>query len=865
MFNLDYHSYDKNALFKEFSTSDKGLTSTQVNQRLASFGRNELQETRKIKPIEIFINQFKSFMILILFLVMVISAVLHELPQAIAVFAILILNAVFGFLQEYKAEKAIEALKKMSSPRAKVIRDGEEISVDSKDVVPGDIILLEEGDKVPADSRLIEIMCLESQEASLTGESLPVQKELGVLPEKTAVANRKNMVYAGTIITKGHGKAVVVATGMKTEFGKIATMIQQSPEEPTHLQVKLKELGHALGFLTMGICLLVLIIGVAVGNDFFEMLFIAIALAVAAIPEGLPAVVTISLALGVQRMIKRNALMRKLPSVETLGSTTVICTDKTGTLTHNEMTVKKLFVNNKVIDVSGSGYSAEGGFSSDPKEFEMLLKIGILNNNAKIHDGNVIGDPTEGCLIVSARKAGMTELADHPRVDEIPFDSQRKLMTTIHTTPSGRISMTKGAPDIIVGLCDSILINGKVERLTKQQKGAIIKQEDLFAEDALRVLGFAYKELGKESKETAEHNMIFVGLQAMIDPPRKEAKEAIAKCKEAGIKVVMVTGDYQITAKAIAKELGIEGIAVTGSELDEMKDFESRVEDIGIFARVNPEHKMMIVEALRNKGHVVAMTGDGVNDAPALKRADIGIAMGITGTDVAKEASDMVLTDDNFTSIVNAIEEGRGVYDNIRKFVKYLLSCNIGEVFTIFLAVLLSLPTPLLPLQILLMNLVTDGLPALALGVEPIEKDVMQQQPHNPKDRIFSKTTLINMVAVGFIMCVGTLGIFGYYMGGDTQKAQTVAFTTLVFFQMFNVINCRSERRSIFRVGFFKNTYLILAVLSSLLLHIFVVYGPVGTYFDTVPLNVMDWVRILMVSCSVFVLVELWKWKNGRA
>ncbi len=868
---MEFHSLSLEDVYKELKSSNKGLTSEEAKQRLEEFGSNELQEKEKIKPITIFINQFKSFVIGILIVVVIISLLLKEWPEAIAVFAILILNAFLGFIQEYKAEKAIEALKKLATPKAKVIRNGRDQEIDSREVVPGDILVLATGDKIPADSRIIEQMNLETQEAALTGESVPVQKEVCILNEKTAVANRKNIVYSSTIVTKGRGKAIVIATGMKTEFGKIAELIQVTPEEPTPLQVKLKELAQSLGILTIIICFVIFGVGILKGNEFFEILKTSIALAVAAIPEGLPAVVTISLALGVQRMIRRNALMRKLPSVETLGSTTVICTDKTGTLTHNEMTVVKMYVNNKIVDVSGSGYSTKGGFSSNPKDFEMLLKIGALNNDAKLDSGKIIGDPTEGCLIVSAEKAGLKKEVlekENQRIDEIPFDSERKLMTTIHNTKQCKIAFTKGAPDIVIEFCNKILIDGRVEMFTNLQKKEISRVEEEFANQALRVLGFAYKEITNEDKKSIEKDMVFVGLQAMIDPPRAEVKDAIAKCKRAGIKVVMVTGDYKGTAQAIAKELGIDGIAITGTELDEIENLEERVEDIGIYARVNPEHKMKIIDAFKKRGHIVAMTGDGVNDAPALKKADIGIAMGITGTDVSREASDMILTDDNFASIVNAVEEGRGIYDNIKKFVKYLLSCNIGEVLTIFIGILLGLPPPLLALQILLMNIVTDGLPALALGIEPIEADIMFRKPRKPKERIFSKSTLINMLIVGIILCIGTLGIFKLYLNsGEVRYAQTMAFTTLVMFQMFNVLNCRSEKRSLFSVGIFSNKYLIGAIASSLIIQLIVIYTPLSVLFDTVKIGLVDWVYIILVSGSILVIIELIKLltKNDRA
>ncbi|MBW2985019.1 calcium-translocating P-type ATPase, SERCA-type, partial [Candidatus Woesearchaeota archaeon] len=831
-----YHNEEIKGVFKELNTSEKGLTTKEAEKRVEKYGLNELKEKKKVTPLQIFLAQFKSPIVWVLIVAMVISLLIRIVAadkeagiDAIVIGFIIVVNAIFGFGQEYKAEKAIEALKKLASLKAIVIRDGEEKQIEAVRLVPGDIIILSTGEKIPADARLIELINLQTQEAALTGESLPVKKELNVFKKEASVADRKNMVFSGTVITNGRGKAIVTGTGMTTEIGKIAKLIQEAKPALTPLQKKLKRLGKLLTILVVAISIIVFLVGVLRGHNIKEMFFAAIALAVAAIPEGLPAVVTIALALGVQRMVKRHALIRKLPSVETLGSCNVICSDKTGTLTHNEMTVRKLLTNNEIVNVTGAGYEPEGKFSKDPKNFELLLKIGALNNDAKhLKEDNkykIIGDPTEGCLIVSAKKAGFDTAKlqkECPRTDEIQFSSERKRMTTIHKVNGKRVAYMKGAPDVILNLCHRILINEKARILTGQDRKKILKTNENFASEALRVLGFAYKELDKEKdEEEIESDMIFVGLQGMIDPPRKEVKDSVKECLEAGIKVVMITGDFIGTAEAIAKELGIKGQAITGEELEKIKDLEKRAEDIAIYARVNPEHKMKIIHALKAKGHIVAMTGDGVNDAPALKRADIGIAMGITGTDVSKEASDMILTDDNFTSIVNAVEEGRVIFDNIKKFVFYLLSSNMGEVLTIFIAMLVGFPLPILALQILWINLVTDLFPALALGVDPPEPGIMKMPPRDPKERIMNKKRGMLMFVIGAIMMLGTLGLFKLYNPEtDLRYAQTVAFTVLMMFQMTNVLNCRSEDLSLFRVGVFKNKYLIAAIASSILLQI---------------------------------------------
>ncbi|MEW6609261.1 MAG: calcium-translocating P-type ATPase, SERCA-type [bacterium] len=846
------------SIFTELNTSKNGLSIIEAEKRLEKFGLNILKEIKKISPFTIFINQFKSFIVGILIAAVVISLFIQEYLDAIVIAGILVLNAVLGFVQEYRAEKSIEALKKLISLKAKVIRGGKVCEIPAEEVVPGDILVLEEGDKIPADARLIEAINLQTQEASLTGESTPVEKEAILLAEKIPLPEQKNMVFSSTIITRGRGKAVVVNTAMNTEIGRIAELIQEVEKGLTPLQINLKQLGQWLGMLTIAICIFVFVAGAIKTGKYIEMFITAIALAVAAIPEGLPAVVTISLALGVQRMIKKNALIRKLPSVETLGCTTVICSDKTGTLTCNQMTVEKIFVNDEVINVTGSGYSVKGTFSKPPEE--LLLRIGVLCNDANLEGEKVIGDPTEASLIVSAAKAGLIkeELEKkYPRVAEIPFDSKRKMMTTVHQIDNKLFAYTKGAPDIILEKCRQIYINGKIRKLTKQDEEKIHKINEGFAQDALRILGFAFKET--QTTKPTEDDLVFVGLQAMIDPPREEVKAAIKKCETAGIKVVMITGDHKLTAMAIAKELEMTGKALTGKELDEIKNLHSIVEEVSIYARVSPEHKMQIIEALKKNGHIVAMTGDGVNDAPALKDADIGIAMGITGTDVAKETSEMILRDDNFASIVNAVEEGRTIYNNIQKFVTYLLSSNLGEVFTIFTAIMIGLPLPAIALQILWINLMTDGLPALALGIDPPDKGIMSSPPRKKRKKIVSIRRFAWMVYIGIIMMLSTLGIFYLYNPQENlDYARTIAFTTLMMLQMFNVMNCRSDRISAFR-GLFSNMWLIWAILSSIILQMVIIWTPLRAIFHTTTISLLDCGGILLISSSVLVFGEIMK------
>jgi len=870
---VEHYLLPENEVLESLKSTEAGLLKEEADRRLKIYGPNQIREEGKVHPIMIFLEQFKSPLVWILLFAMAISLVVKELVDFYVIGAIVILNAILGFVQEYRAERAIEALKKMVSLKATVLRDGEETQIDAAEVVPGDILILNTGDKIAADARLLESVNLRAQESSLTGESVPIPKKVMVLEGETPVADRLNSVFAGTVITNGHARALVVGTGMQTEFGKIARLIQEAKPEQTPLQKRLKKLGAVIGMMVVAIAVIVFLVGVLrLDQPMTTILLTAIALAVAAIPEGLPAVVTVGLSLGVQRLAKKNALVRSLPSVETLGACTVICSDKTGTLTHNEMTVRKLYVNRKVVQVSGEGFNPEGMFSENSKKFELLLKIGALNNNASLKRADdrweVFGDPTEAALIVSARKAGVDGEGLHdtyPRVDEIEFSSERKRMTTVHKTPKGKVAYMKGAPEVVVQHCAKILVNGHVQRLTKKEKDAILGQNEEFAKGALRVLGFAYKELkGVDAKGDPEKDMVFVGLQAMIDPPRREAKDAVLRCKTAGIKVVMITGDHATTARSVAKELGIEGRVVTGMELDEIHDLVNEVDTIAVYARVNPAHKLKIIEALKEKGHIVAMTGDGVNDAPALKKADLGIAMGITGTDVAKEASPMILADDNFATIVRAVEEGRRIYDNIQKYLAYLFSGNIGEVLVILTSILLGLPLPLIAIQILWINLVTDGLPALALGVDPAEPGIMTRSPRKPDQSVF-KGIEPYVYIYPIILTIATIWIFDKALETNLATAQTMAFTSIVLFELFQAISCRSINKPVFMVGAFANKWLWGAVILSLGLHMAIMYVPfLQEVFHMVALSAAQWGIILVAALSGFVYLEVHKYLARR-
>ncbi len=884
----NYYAMSIEEVLKSLKTSEEGLTENEAKRRLESHGANELEKAKEITPFQIFFRQFTSFIVVILIAAMAVSLLIGAALDAIVIFVIIIINGILGFTQEYRAGKEIDALRKLSALKARVVRSGNEMEIDSRELAKGDVILLESGGKVPADARLILAAMLQVDEASLTGESIATKKDAGTLQSELPVADRRSMVFMGTIITKGRGRAVVTGTGKGTEIGRIAKMVSEVTEKVTPLQEKLNGLGRWLAIATVGICAVVFGAGIlreylATGSIetafMVEMFLAAVALAVAAIPEGLPAIVTISLGLGVRRMVKRNALIRQLPAVETLGATDVICSDKTGTLTKNEMTVREIFTNNTEIKVTGDGYSPEGGFNSAkgevaPEDIELLLIIGALCSDARLYHREkweISGDPTEAALIVSAKKAGIEKSEfekKFPRVDEIPFDSERKLMTTIHSTGGENVAYVKGAPEVILKRCTHIHVRGKVDRLTDEGKKRIKNINQEMANRALRVLGFAYKSVPKGSAitpEEIESDLIFVGLSGMIDPPREGVKEAIEKCKEAGIRTVIITGDHKLTAASIAKELGLFGEgdrALSGAELDRLGDegLDEIVEDVAIYARASPEHKVRILDALKKKGHIVAMTGDGVNDAPALKKSDIGIAMGLSGTDVAKEASDMILTDDNFASIVNAVEEGRGIYNNIKQFVQYTLSSNLGEILVIFIAILIGWPLPLIAIQILWVNLLTDGLPGLALGLDPFSKDIMKRPPRKRDEEMISPDVVQNILIVGLVMSIGTLLMF-YSYGIETAKAKSIAFTTLVMFQLFNVLTYRAKN---FKIDISTSRFVIGSVIISVLLQLLVLYTPLNIAFKTVPLGLFDWIKILLVSSTLYIILELRKFINRK-
>lgn len=865
-----------------------GLTSSQVEFRLEKYGTNELKEEKKSGLLSKILAQFSDFLVLILIAAALVSFLVGERTDAIVIISIVVVNAFLGIYQEGKAEKSLDALKKMASPNAKVLRNGEVHEVPSSNLVPGDIVLLDAGGIVPADLRLVESSNLKIEEASLTGESLPVEKSADAnIHEETSLGDRINMAYMSTIITYGRGKGVVVGTGHSTEIGNIATMIQSFEDETTPLQRQLNQLGKVLGLATIFICIVVFGIGLVQKRPFLDMFMISISLAVAAIPEGLPAIVTIVLAIGMNKMIKRNAIVKRLLAVETLGSTTFICSDKTGTLTQNEMTVVKVFTGGKIIDVTGGGYEPSGQFILDnkdihPKEIENLqrvLSIGALANDAqleKTHNSyKVIGDPTEGSLITLAGKGGMVKSQinkEYPRVEEIPFDSDRKMMTTFHKNylPGKIVSFTKGAPDIIIGRCSKININGTVEEFSPGLKEEVLKVNRDFSKTALRVLSFAYKEYNSLpeniSSDLNETHMTFVGLVGMIDPARPEAKEAIKHCKAAGIQTVMITGDYKETAFAIGKELGmVESIdeALMGDELNQLSDEELKevVGKIKVYARVSPEHKVRIISALQANGEVVSMTGDGVNDALALKRADIGVAMGITGTDVAKNTADIILTDDNFTSIVAAVEEGRIIYSNIKKFVFFLLSCNIGEILLILISILLQLPVPLKAIQLLWLNLVTDSFPALALGVEKGEPDIMEIQPRRPNEPILDRVMLKKIGFQSMAIAMASLLAFRWGLNhypGDIDKARTITFSTLILSELLRSYSSRSQKHTLFKLGFFTNPVLVYSTLFSLLLMLAVLYIPfIQPIFSTFSLGLVDWKIVLSFGSIPLIVGEL--------
>ncbi len=867
-----FYQMTTDRLFALFQTSDQGLVSQEAASRLTTFGSNKLTAKKKISALAMYLEQFKNTLTIIL----IVSAFLilfiyffgghdqSDLVEAGLILAIVIMISLLGFVQEFKAEKAIESLKKLLAYKAKVKRDGRECEIDVIDLVPGDIVILEEGAKVPADIRLFEVFSLRVNEASLTGESSAVSKIATQLDGDKQISDQKNMVFAGTAIASGRAFGIVVRTGDMTEIGKIARDVAETVDDETPIQKRLDEIGRVIGYVILGICAVVFVFIVFFARDFVNLPLLqriiqsfiaAVALAVAAIPEGLPAVVTISLALGTQRMLRKNALVRKLNSVETLGSTDTICSDKTGTLTKGEMTVTKIFFDGNIYDVSGTGYETTGTFSLkekqvDPAVFSLLLEIGLLCNNAVlVQDGKVLGDPTEAALLVSAAKAKL--VLTHERVLEIPFSSERKMMSVVIKKDDTYVVYMKGAPELVLARC----VKGN-------DTAKILAINEELSTQALRNLGFAYKILSEaeykaqeKHQDKLEEGLTFVGIQAMIDPPRVEVKPLVETCQQSGIRVIMITGDHVETAKAVAQEISIIGEALTGEDLNKMTDeeFSAAVEKVSIYARVNPSSKMRIVEALKHKGHIVAMTGDGVNDAPALKKADIGIAMGITGTDVAKEASDMVLLDDHFSTIVKAIEEGRGIFHNIRKFVDYLLSCNIGEVLVVFLGVMFFQKLPLTATMLLWINVVTDGIPAVALGLDPAEKGIMRYRPKVFQTQIISKRLWCEMVIFGVLLTIAVLGIYVLDLPKGLQAAQGAAFTAIVVFELVNIYIIRSS----YKTNFLSNKWLFISIVVTIVLQLVIVYLPFfANLFEMKPLGWFDWCYILVASGWLWALFK---------
>jgi len=882
-------------------TLDTGLSENEAEKRLHSNGHNVLEQKKKTSPVVILLNQFRDFMVLVLLAATLISGLLQEYSDALTIIFIVVVNAVLGFIQEYRAERSLEALRDMTAPTARVMREGMRREVPAQELVPGDVVVLEAGDRIPADIRICESRQLTVNEAPLTGESVPVLKQAESLEtSRDTLGDQFNMVFMGTMVVGGKGSGVVVATGMETEMGTVAHLIQDAEDGETPLQKRLEQMGKLLVLGCLSVCALVVAMGLARGLPAYKMFMAGVSLAVAAIPEGLPAVVTIALAIGVQRMVRKNAIVRKLPAVETLGCATVICSDKTGTLTQNKMNVQEIWAGGQTFSVEGDGYSPQGAFLwqgsrvKPARETDLLLAltVAVLCNNSELRKGSVDikpmwrgggtkweidGDPTEGALLVSGARAGIwrSDLERKlKRVSEIAFDGVRKRMTVIYSGDSGPVAYVKGAPEEIIARCRRIYYGGEVRLFTEELQREALAQVENMAAMALRNLASAYRPLpaaiDHNNADGIENDMIFVGLYGMMDPPRSEVLSAIKKCHTAGIKTVMITGDHKTTAVAVARMLRLlpfGGGVMTGRELDMVSDsqLEKVVDGTYVYARVTPEHKLRIVRALKRRGHVVAMTGDGVNDAPAVKEADIGIAMGRTGTDVTREAAALVLADDNFTTIVNAVEEGRSIYDNIRKFIRFLLACNAGEILTMFLAMLVGLPLPLRAIQILWINLVTDGLPAMALGVEPAEAGVMNRPPRPPTESIFARGLWQKIIGRGLVIGLTTIGVFAWSLqqGMVLDEARTMAFATLIVAQLLFVFSCRSETGTV-SAGVFSNLYLAAAVMSSFGMLLLVLYHPaLSVIFGTVPLGTGQWLIILSLSVLPNLVKTLWSMVMG--
>jgi Ca2+-transporting ATPase len=930
--NEIWHALSADEVLEHLEVHNNGLTSSEVARRQVQYGLNQLTEAPRPGFLRQLWEQFNNFIVMLLIVAAVVSALLGEWVDASAILTIVLLNAILGIIQERRAEQALTALKKLASPEARVLRDGHHVTVSSRELVPGDIVYLEAGNHVPADVRLIEAVNLQVEEAALTGESHPAQKNAAMIVEKNVpLGDRKNTTFMGTMVTYGRGHGVVIGTGMRSQLGLIARMLEGVDQEETPLQKRLDQLGRTLGWGALAVCAIVFIVAIientnlglltAAGGGFLvylkaaktelvDFFIVAVSLAIAAVPEGLPAVVTISLALGMREMIHRHALIRRLSSVETLGSATVICSDKTGTLTQNEMTVTRVWVDGEFINITGSGYSRQGEFQVGSKTIDLhkypgvetALWVGALNNDAQLEvvEGDdlsyrIVGDPTEGALLIAAAKADAYHIDLHkayPRQDEVPFDSERKRMVTIHdiTEPDPKdvspfkdaklrgwdVIAVKGAPDLILDLCTAYqTMDDKTQPMKEATRQRVLDANDAMTEDALRVLGLAYRVVKEAPRaesvavDVLEKDLVFIGLAGMIDPPRSEVKNSMEKATHAGIRTIMITGDYPNTARAVAQEIGLlrPGHAVlTGADLDRMSDniLKNEIEQVDVFARVSPEHKMRIVDALQANGEVVAMTGDGVNDAPAIKRANIGIAMGITGTDVVKETADMVLTDDNYASIVEAVEQGRVIYGNIRKFVYYLLSCNIAEILIIFLGTLITKNSPLTAIQLLWLNLVTDGAPALALGTEKGDPDIMSQPPRPPREPIINRFMQVGILTQTIAITSVTLA--AYFIGlkwfpTHIEAAETMAFVTLSASELFRAFTSRSEHYPLLKIGVFNNRNMNLACLSSMALLLGVVYIPgLTTVFNTVPLGWQQWEIILPLLLIPSVVAELVKY-----
>ncbi|NLX12223.1 MAG: HAD-IC family P-type ATPase [Phycisphaerales bacterium] len=888
--NTPWHAMELDEVGSRLESSDQGLSRDQAEHRLKETGLNQLQAEESVRPLVLLARQVHNPLIYLLIGAAVLSLLVGHRIDSAVIAGVVLLNTLLGFLQEWRAEGALQALQEMAAPHARVLRDGETRKIEAHDVVPGDVLVLETGDRVAADARFLAGEDLQVDESALTGESDPVSKTSEQIEDQAPVADRKNMVWMSTNVTGGRGRAIVVATGMHTQIGQIAGKVRSTGREQTPLQKRLHKLGLALGILGIVLAAIVFGLGLLRGYPVVKMLLFAVAFAVSAIPEGLPAVISVTLALGVRRMADRHAIIRRLPAVETLGSTTVICSDKTGTITKNQMTVRKIWTGVRTFEVSGEGYRPEGEWADEdgrklsepPENLKQLLRIGVLNNNAELreHEGQwrVEGNPSEGALLVAAMKAGLivNDLRrERERISEIPFSSDRKYMATLghREDGEGTVALVKGAPDRLIEYCTHVFMDGEPVELDDSRRKEVVGMNEAFANDALRVMAGAYREFPGDMQDLeardVEEKLVLAGLWGMIDPPREESKQAVADAKQAGIRPIMITGDHATTALAIARQVGIaeNGKALGPKEVDEMDQpaLAEAAMDSGVFARVSPAHKLKIMQALKAQGQIVAMTGDGVNDAPALKGADIGIAMGQTGTEVAKQAADMILTDDNFATIVDAVEEGRVIYNNLRGVVFFLLCANAGEIMTLAGALMLGLELPLTATMILWVNLVTAGACTIPLGVEPRHLDVLRESPRNPREPIVNRAMLLRMATLTPLMAIGTLLLFWYKSGEGLAVAQTVAFSTMVAFEWFQALNARSQRLSVLSIGLFSNRWLLLGVGVAVLLQLTATQTPVGhLLLHTAGLSWTDWLLIVLVSSSIWVVDELRKWIQAR-